>query len=86
MGLAKVTRGYQVTIPKDVRTIEGIKIGDTVLFAVEAGRVDFMKMKVDILEKALGSWSGKSKGDSISYVSTLREEWDRRAKRVNQWK
>ena len=86
MGLAKVTRGYQVTIPKDVRRIENIHIGDSVLFAIEGDRVDFMKMKGDILEKALGSWGGKSKGDSISYVRTLREEWDRRAKRVNQWK
>ena len=84
MGLAKVTRGYQVTIPKDVRRIDNIHIGDSVLFAIEGGRVDFMKMKGDILEKALGSW--KVKGDSISYVREFRKEWGVRAKRVNQWK
>ena len=85
MGIAKVTRGYQVTIPKDVRKLENINIGDSVLFAVGDGRVDFMKMKSDILDKALGSWKGKVRGDSVSYVKKLRKEWGKRAKRVNRW-
>ena len=32
MGIAKVTTNYQVTIPKDIRRIHGIKIGDTDIF------------------------------------------------------
>jgi len=82
MGIAKVTRGYQVTIPKDVRTLQDIHIGDTVLFAIEGNRIDFMKMKKEILNTALGSWKDEIKEESVSYVKKLRGEWDERAGRV----
>ena len=73
---------FLVSIPG----IQNHRILFDVLFAIEGDRVDFMKMKGDILEKVLGSWGGKSKGDSISYVREFRKEWGVRAKRVNQWK
>ncbi|MEM3127267.1 MAG: AbrB/MazE/SpoVT family DNA-binding domain-containing protein, partial [Candidatus Woesearchaeota archaeon] len=43
MGVAKVTRNYQVTIPKDVRMIQDIEVGDTVLFSVEGEKTHFLK-------------------------------------------
>ena len=45
MGIAKVTRNYQVTIPKDIRRVHRISVGDEVLFSIEGDKVDFMKLE-----------------------------------------
>ncbi len=82
MGIAKVTTNYQVTIPRDVRRIKGIDIGDTVFFSVEGDRVDFFKMdKKNIIEECSGMWKEKISGSSSDYVRELRSEWDKREKR-----
>jgi len=81
MGIAKVTRNYQVTIPKDIRRIKNIAIGDTVLFAIEGDKVDFLKMKEDVIDKAFGSWKGM-KETGVDYVRKLREEWRERERRI----
>ncbi|MBI5332373.1 MAG: AbrB/MazE/SpoVT family DNA-binding domain-containing protein [Candidatus Aenigmarchaeota archaeon] len=31
MGMTKVTRNFQITLPRDVRELEGIDIGDTLI-------------------------------------------------------
>ena len=81
MGIAKVTRNYQVTIPRDVRRIHHIAIGDTVLFAIEGNKVDFMKMdRNTVLKEAAGSW--KVAESSVDYVRKIRSGWARRQKRV----
>ncbi len=82
MGIAKVTRNYQVTIPKDVRRIKNIAIGDTVLFTFEDGKIDFMKLDREILLKELaGSWKDGVKESSVDSVRKIRSEWSKRAKR-----
>lgn len=77
MGIAIVTRNYQVTIPKDVRTLHDIKIGDTVLFALEGEKIDFMKLK---FEDAVKSVAGllKIKDTGIEYTKEIRSEWKKR--------
>ena len=83
MGIAKVTRNYQVTIPRNIRRIQNINIGDTVLFAIEGGRVDFLKMnRQKILSEIAGSWKGKIKESSIDYVKEIRLGWSTRRKRL----
>ncbi|MBI4152122.1 AbrB/MazE/SpoVT family DNA-binding domain-containing protein [Candidatus Woesearchaeota archaeon] len=83
MGIAKVTRNYQVTIPKDVRTIQDINVGDTVFFSIEGGRIDFFKMKREsLLKETAGIWNGLIKEDSVKYVTKTRESWKRRSQRV----
>jgi AbrB family looped-hinge helix DNA binding protein len=82
MGIAKVTRNFQVTIPKDVRRIKGIHVGDTVLFTIEQGRIDFVKLnKAKLIEETAGIWKGKIKGSSSDYVQSIRKEWAIREKR-----
>ena len=49
---------------------------------MDGDRVEIMKMKEDILEKAFGLWKGKIKGSSVEYVRKMRKEWDVRAKRL----
>ncbi|MBI4451375.1 AbrB/MazE/SpoVT family DNA-binding domain-containing protein [Candidatus Woesearchaeota archaeon] len=83
MGIAKVTTNYQVTIPKDIRRIKSIAIGDTVLFAIEGDKVDFLKISTeDIIDNALGGWKGAVKGSSAAYVRAMRKGWSRRAARL----
>lgn len=83
MGIAKVTRNYQVTIPKDIRRIKNIAIGDTVLFTLEDGKVDFIKLDRGVLLNELaGSWKGTVKEDSLDYVRKIRSEWSKRTKRL----
>jgi len=83
MGIAKVTRNYQVTIPRDIRRIKDIKVGDTILFAVEGERIDFLKMERNkILDELAGSWKGKIKENSVEYVRKMRTGWKKRTERL----
>lgn len=83
MGIAKVTRNYQVTIPKDVRHLQGIEVGDTVFFAVAGERTEFFKMEQEqLLQEAAGIWKGLMRGSSKEYVQKMRQEWSPRMKRV----
>lgn len=83
MGIAKVTRNYQVTIPKDIRRIQGINVGDTVLFSIDGDKVDFFKMNRDnILAEAAGSWKGIVKESGVHYVRSIRAGWSNRRKRL----
>ena len=82
MGIAKVTRNYQVTIPKDVRTLQNISVGDSVLFALEGGsKVDFLKFnKDDVFKSAIGIWKDKENG--VEYVRKIRQGWKKREQRL----
>ncbi len=83
MGIAKVTRNYQVTIPKDVRTVQDISVGDTVFFSIEGGRIDFFKMKREsLLKETAGIWKGLIKEESVEYVTKSRSSWKKRSQRV----
>lgn len=82
MGIAKVTRNFQVTIPKDIRELAGISVGDTVLFSADGQRFNFAKLEMDrLLDKIAGSWKDEIKGDSVDYVRGLRKGWEARRKR-----
>ncbi len=85
MGVAKVTRNYQVTIPRDVRIMQSIHVGDTIVFSVEGERVEILKLKEDILEKAFGSWK-EMKETGTDYVKRIRTEWETREKRIRRQK
>ena len=39
LGASKITVRYQVTVPEDVRKIMKIKVGQTLVFAEENGRI-----------------------------------------------
>lgn len=80
MGVTKVTRNYQVTLPKDVREAENIKVGDTLVVGAKEGGIFLKKMNNDLIDKTAGAW--KSKGSGVSYVRKLRSEEERRLKRL----
>ena len=78
MGIAKVTRNFQVTIPKDVRQAEGVMVGDTLLFTATEGKLEVTKMGRAALLKALaGTW--KDRGTGVEYENRVRSGWKKRA-------
>jgi len=82
MGIATVTRNFQLTIPKDVREIQGIKIGDRVVFSIEGGRVEISKFKNNLIEDAFGAWAGKVEPGS-NYSKKIRSEWKIRSDKLD---
>ena len=75
MTLSKVTRNFQVTLPKDVREMENLHIGDEVIFIVEGDhRIHLVKHDKDIIKRTAGLWKGM-KETGVEYVRRLRKEW-----------
>jgi len=56
--IARVSRRYQVVIPKDIRKALGIKEGDRVLFEVEKDEIRIRKLRNFI--ELEGSLKGKA--------------------------
>ncbi|CAB49041.1 AbrB/MazE/SpoVT family DNA-binding domain-containing protein [Pyrococcus abyssi] len=48
MGITKVTRNYQITIPSDVRKKLGIKVGDVLIIEIEDGKAVIKKSDLEL--------------------------------------
>ena len=83
MAITKVTRNFQITLPREVREIADIKIGDKLLVSMENSDIRIKHLSPEtIIEKTFGSWKGLVKGDSVAYVKKIRAESMQRAKRM----
>ncbi len=80
MGISKITRNWQVTIPKDVREIKQLEEGDSVIFAIEGNRVDLLRMDKDVIRAAAGLWT-ETKETGIAFERRMRKSWETRRKR-----
>lgn len=80
MGIAKITRNYQITIPKDVREVKGLREGDKVIFIIEDNKVNLTKMNRESIKYAAGLWS-KTKETGTEYKRRIRAGWKKRLKR-----
>ena len=80
MGIAKITRNYQITIPKDIREIKDLKEGDSVVFTIEGNNVRLSKMNKDYIKRAAGLWS-ETKESGVEYEKKMRAGWKKRIKR-----
>jgi len=78
MGISKITRSFQVTIPPDVRAKKGLKVGDKVLFMIHDHTIELEKMDDRIIEKAAGLWKDL-KETGPEYTRRLRKGWQTRA-------
>ncbi len=81
MGITKVTRNYQITLPADVREILDIKVGDKIIILPEKNGAVIKKIRKDAIERAFGAW-GTSKESGVEYVRKIRDEHERRLKRL----
>lgn len=76
MGISKITRNFQVTLPKDVRALKGLREGDSVVFAVDGDRVSLSKLDRDIIAETFGLWGGM-KETGLQYTRRIRKQWRR---------
>ncbi len=77
MGISKITRNFQVTLPKDIRELKNFRVGEKVLFVMEGNRVDLVKMDKNIVKESAGLWADM-KETGIEYETRLRKAWVKR--------
>lgn len=77
MGISKITRNFQITLPKDVRKQRNFKVGDTLLFVVTDDKTELVKMDKDIIQKTAGLWSTTAE-TGLQYERRLRSAWQKR--------
>ena len=80
MGISKITRNFQVTLPQDVREVKKFKVGDKVLFIINGEKVDVVKIDKNVITAAAGLWKDM-KEDGLAYERRLRKEWAKREQR-----
>jgi AbrB family looped-hinge helix DNA binding protein len=77
MGISVVTRNSQVTLPKDVRELSGIKEGDQVIVNVDdEGRIIISPLRRSPVDDSFGIWEGEIEG--VRYTDIIRGEWGAR--------
>lgn len=77
MGISKITRNFQVTLPKDVRSVVKVKEGDSIIFTFEEDKVVIQKMSEDPVMAAAGIWKN-TKETGAGYQKRIREQWKKR--------
>ena len=80
MGVSKMTRNFQVTIPQDVRHVKRLKEGDRVLFAIDGEKVELHKVDEDTVSAAAGLWKGLPES-GVRYERRVRRGWTKRLRR-----
>ena len=81
MGISKITRNYQLTLPKDVRRMINIKEGDEVVVTVENSTIKISKIDGDIITRTSGIWKDLNE-TGAEYQKRIRKSWSRRMKRL----
>ena len=76
MGMTKVTRNFQITLPRDIRKSININVGDEIIVSESDGVIIMKKVKKDSFEAAFGIFKD-FKVDSVEYVRKMRDESDR---------
>ena len=82
MSITKVTRNYQITVPRDIREQAKISEGDKLVVTMENNEIKMKKIDEDVFEKAFGLWKNAKITDSVKYVRGIRKGWEKRAKRL----
>ena len=56
MAVSRVTRNYQITVPREIRELANISVGDTVLFIREGEEIVLRRIDKEQMGKAFGLW------------------------------
>ncbi len=81
MGISKITRNCQITLPKDVRKVIGLKEGDEVVFIIDGDKVRLVKSDEDIIKRTAGIWKDM-KETGVEYQRKIRKESEKRLRRI----
>ena len=82
MSITKVTRNYQITVPRDIREQAKISEGDKLVITIENDEIKMRKFDEDSFKKAFGIWKDAGINDSVRYVKNIRKGWEKRRKRL----
>jgi len=82
MSMTKVTRNYQITVPRDIREQADIKEGDKIVITIENEEIKLKKFDEDSFKKAFGIWKNAGIKDSVKYVGDMRKGWEKRRRRL----
>ena len=77
MGISKITRNFQITLPKYLREIKKFHVGEKVMFIVEGDKVDIVKLDKDIIKQTAGLWMGLNETGQ-EYEKRIRKDWSKR--------
>jgi len=80
MGITKVTRNWQLTLPKDVRELLKIKEGERLVISVKNNKAVIEKLEKSVIENIFGAWGKGEAG--YKTVEKLRKESEIRRKRL----
>ncbi len=80
MGITKITRNYQITLPKDIRKMISLKEGDEIMFIVEDDKVSLTKVENDVIRRTAGIW-GDIGETGAEYQKRIRKGWSRRLRK-----
>ncbi len=80
MGISKITRNCQITIPKDIRKQLNVREGDEVIFTVSDNKAMITKSTRDIIKETAGIWKDM-KETGIEYENRIRKGWSKRLAR-----
>jgi len=70
----KVTRKYQVTIPRRIRSKLGVKVGDKLLFREDRGRI-LIETPKRVADPSGFLWNLSKKSVDVDVVKLIEESW-----------
>jgi AbrB family looped-hinge helix DNA binding protein len=56
MAVSRVTRNFQITVPREIREMADVKVGDVMLFAKEGEQIVLHKIDKELMGKGFGLW------------------------------
>lgn len=56
MAVSKVTRNFQITVPREIRETTDVKVGDTVLFLKEGEEIILRRIDKELMGRGFGLW------------------------------
>lgn len=80
MAVSRVTRNFQVTVPREIRELAGIKEGDTLLFVKEGDEILLKRINKELLSKGFGLWKKSQEKTPWLVNKLLRGEAEKRQK------
>lgn len=70
----KVTRKYQVTIPRRIRSTLGVKVGDKLILREERGRI-LIEVPKRVADPSGFLWGLSKKPVDVDVVKLIEESW-----------
>lgn len=82
MAVSRVTRNYQITVPREIRELADVKIGDIMLIRKEGEDIILRKVDKDLLAKGFGLWKKAQEKTPWLVNKLLRKEAESRLKKL----